>query len=509
MVASCCVLSLALGLAALPPGAPTSDQIGHLINQLGSPQFKEREAATLALDTIGPPALDALQKAARGPDPEVRCRAERLAQQIHKRAEAAQLLRAKRVHLVYNDTPVAEAVEDFAQKTGFPLHLGTRASLVGRTVTLDTGEVSFWEALDQLCRKAGLLEQTPIGTPQQVNVTRTWRQGRAVGVQAVMVTSSYGGETTNWDGRITLVDGKPTKLPTYVAGAVRFRARSGEGTAWAQLLPAGSTQFLLEVTPEPKMGWQHILDLRIDQAVDERGRRLELADDVVEQFRVPGQGNMAILAHNDMGRARSDSREVPIQLKQLNPPSRHLREIKGVLTADVLTPLEPVITVDDVLHASGKSFKSSSGEALKVVEGTRQSDGGFQVTVQVEEPVDSFLGGLAMNGRLGPRGRIVLANGMAIRPGRGVMFRPGQMLPSTGRDEWSLVDSQGKRVAITTTAYNVHLTGNSVIQEYRLQYHTSEASLPLKLVYSNRRDVMLEVPFVLKDVPLGAQAAKR
>ena len=39
-----------------------------------------------------------------------------------------------------------------------PLRLaGDQAKLVARKVTLDTGEVPFWEALDQLCAKAGLV----------------------------------------------------------------------------------------------------------------------------------------------------------------------------------------------------------------------------------------------------------------------------------------------------------------------------------------------------------------
>ncbi len=58
---------------------PDGKDIERLVKQLGSDEFKEREAASSALNKVGKPALNALQKAAKGSDDlEVRSRAARL-----------------------------------------------------------------------------------------------------------------------------------------------------------------------------------------------------------------------------------------------------------------------------------------------------------------------------------------------------------------------------------------------------------------------------------------------
>ena len=46
--------------ALVPTARPDAAQIERLIQQLGSPKFTEREAATKALEGIGEPAIDAL-----------------------------------------------------------------------------------------------------------------------------------------------------------------------------------------------------------------------------------------------------------------------------------------------------------------------------------------------------------------------------------------------------------------------------------------------------------------
>src|SRR4051812_17112621 len=73
-----------LALVALPVTADTekpatskanAEKIAKLIEQLGSESFKERKAASEALDKIGGPALEALRKAAKSKDVETSKRA--------------------------------------------------------------------------------------------------------------------------------------------------------------------------------------------------------------------------------------------------------------------------------------------------------------------------------------------------------------------------------------------------------------------------------------------------
>jgi len=160
---------LGLGLVAAVPAAPTpgadASAVDKLIGQLGSADFEERDQATGALEAIGEPALDALRKAASShADAEVRMRAGMLVRTIELRATSSSVLKPRRVHLVYKDVPVPEAVADFARKTGYAIVLNDPENkLAERKITLDTGDVTFWEAFDQFCDKAGLVEDAANG----------------------------------------------------------------------------------------------------------------------------------------------------------------------------------------------------------------------------------------------------------------------------------------------------------------------------------------------------------
>jgi RNA polymerase sigma factor (sigma-70 family) len=88
-------LGLRAGQGAAPalPTAPNEGGIGKLVERLGSPKFREREAATRALAAIGEPALPVLRAlAASGKDLETRRRAEQLIQLIESRWELRRFL---------------------------------------------------------------------------------------------------------------------------------------------------------------------------------------------------------------------------------------------------------------------------------------------------------------------------------------------------------------------------------------------------------------------------------
>src|SRR5438552_9086943 len=102
------------------PAKPTVDaeQIVRLVAQLGSPQFADREKANESLTEVGRPALAALERARQGSDPEVRRRAEAIMQRIERRLDTAEVLQPTRVRLAFQNTPLDEAVETVAEKTG-------------------------------------------------------------------------------------------------------------------------------------------------------------------------------------------------------------------------------------------------------------------------------------------------------------------------------------------------------------------------------------------------------
>src|SRR5436190_2053031 len=68
------VLAVLAGLTA-EAAEPDAGKIDRLVRQLGSDNFREREAASKRLEEIGEPALGALRKAAHSRDAEIRHRA--------------------------------------------------------------------------------------------------------------------------------------------------------------------------------------------------------------------------------------------------------------------------------------------------------------------------------------------------------------------------------------------------------------------------------------------------
>lgn len=140
-------------------------RIETLVQQLGSAKFTDREKAKKELEGIGTPALTALKKAAKDDNLETSKRAEELVRKIEERMLTADMLNPKRVHLNVKDQPVLEVVAELSRLSGYNLQVvGDRAALADKKITIDTGNVTFFEALDQVCAKAGLNDQIVNGT---------------------------------------------------------------------------------------------------------------------------------------------------------------------------------------------------------------------------------------------------------------------------------------------------------------------------------------------------------
>ncbi len=158
------ILGLGIGTVLAVPASPGADQgkINELIAKLGSNNFRERDAANKELNAIGEPALEALRKAAKSNDMEIANRAAALISKIEQRAENARLLAPTYVELKLKEATIDDAVAELSKKSGFAIVIaGDKTKMADRRVTLETGRVPFWKALDMLCQKAGLVEADP------------------------------------------------------------------------------------------------------------------------------------------------------------------------------------------------------------------------------------------------------------------------------------------------------------------------------------------------------------
>jgi hypothetical protein len=492
----CCTMLLVLGIALGSSTAFSADsakdgdreRIARCVTQLGSEEYSQREAATRELDAVGPAALEALRKAQDSEDLEVRRRARALVSRIERRMEIARLLAPRRVHLVYRDTPVVEAVADFAKKTGFPIQLqGDTSKLRERTITLDTGDVTFWEAFEQFCQKAGVREVPAVtATPQPTTHEEQIRLQRAL----ILRSRAYE-QPAAIDTRLMLTAGTPLAEPTFRAGALRFRALPGQAATGIRQGGA-ETQFTLDVTPEPGLTWQGIVDVRIEKAIDEHGKVLSTAPAAVAAVPAPSEdGIMRLRELTDPGVDMSPNhlRQVPVRLQRSNRAARLLKEVQGTLAARVMAPPQPVLTIDQVMTAAGKKVENAESGSLTVVDVSRETDGIVRLRVQRENPTGTAL----FAGRRFRRA-VVVVNGQVIDQGAG-----------TNSESISLVDARGQSFQQVSSANTrTDIGGNGLWrQELVLTFKPQPGQgEPAKLHVNGRKTVAIEVPFTLRDVPL-------
>jgi len=208
--------------------------------------------------------------------------------------------------------------------------------------------------------------------------------------------------------------------------------------------------------------------------------------------------NRALLeAEAERLRQLLDSRKVPLKFKLPDPPSKMLKELRGTLNAQIQTPIQPLITIDDVLKAAGKTVKGRDGRSITVSEISQDEDGDVKMRIVLEEPLAS---GVTLNRRLVMRNRVIIRNGAVI--GGGLMRENGV----AGESKLALLDAKGQSFGLEVNAYSMSIRSSSTVQDLRITFRPHQSHQePAKFVYSDRRLVNIEIPFVLKDVPLSSK----
>ena len=470
-------------------GAPTradTKTMSGLVSQLGSRLFKEREDAAQQLRGLGVGALDALRSAARSTDPEIRRRAETLSSAIQHQLETERILQPKLVRLRWDKIPVSEAIADFSKKTG--LVIECQPSAPEKRISLDTGEVTVWQALEKFCDQAGLVERA---APAQ-DVSSVQVINRPNGQIRIVSTGTIGFGQTD----IVRLEAGSGSLPTCHAGSVRIRSLPiDDNGPWLQQRRPGERLALLEVSPQPKMGWQTVLDVQVERAIDENDQSLALAFDVEAAKaavlgRFPRQ-RIAVMQNGTQWTV--DPRLMPVHFTHAERPSHVLKELSGKVSALVLSPLQSIFTVANVLQAQGRSFTGNHGEVLKIATAAKSDDASFRLGLEVTDAA------LTLNPPMRVPRRFVQANGMVMN--RGGFQRWGQ---GEEQQVLKLFDNQGRTLDMTGSQTSMSVNANGVVTLlFDLHYQAGDdVGEPTKFLFSARRYLTIEIPFKLKDVPI-------
>jgi hypothetical protein len=308
----------ALGAEETAASAPAVEK---LIAQLGSPDFKVREAAGKALAARGADALSAMKKAASHPDPEVR---QRLTGLITE-AERAVLLAAKRVTLKLDGVPLRDAIGELSKISGYKIEV-QNAGGVQPLVSLTVVDAPFWEVFDKLCIQGGLVLQQHYDMNQGLVL---------YGQNAVVPFVDYRGPF-----RLSASGFHYNKSLTF---ATLPRNAVGGGQRSEQL------SFAFNVVAEPRLPILGLGQPKLIAAVDDQDQSL-----------VPlALGRTYESFHSGVYYGyRTTVLQSQVQLAGPSVNARIVKLIRGSLPVTLLAEQRPEIVVDNILSVKNKKFEA-------------------------------------------------------------------------------------------------------------------------------------------------------
>ena len=349
-------------------------------------------------------------------------------------------------------------------------------------------------------------------------------------------------------GQIILKDGKARTLPTFYAGAVRIRVLDNP----AQLIgppPVGEHYLGLQVSPEPKIRWQQLVNVRIDKAVDDQGQTL-----------MPGMGGTPAGPAVGIGGGFAPQpmiwnagfgygslhQTIPVRLKKGEKPSKSLKELSGTITAAVLAEPETLISADNILKAVGKTFKGKEGGSIKV-NAVEENNGQLRLRVELVQPANvvpanqAGFGGIGFGGPGGPmilpiapppvpvpapaplppakpllprgafqvQGRVVQVQAAPVQiqiqigGGGAVQINPGMgFVGGNNNGGLVLLDDKGKVIPTIGSGMMGRGGPGGVVWEHHLTFRPQKGQQPARLVFKGSKRVNVEIPFQFKNVTL-------
>ncbi|HKB05535.1 MAG TPA: hypothetical protein VKD90_25145 [Gemmataceae bacterium] len=497
-------------LVASPAAAQAPDPFEAKVRALAHPRYSEREKAARELEAAGEPALKSLRAAQTSTDEELRARAAVVAEKIDRVVRSKRLLAAPTISLRFDRVPLDQAVAELSRKTGLSLQLDKGVD-PKRPVTVDTGEVPFWQAVDAFYTAAGLTEAD--GPAPAANAPQPGMSGRRLVYMSRLSGVSH-------QTQVRLVEGK-AETPAATGHALRVRALPAGYAQNKYDAATGEVTFHLDVDPAPALTLQEVLGVEVRRAVADDRRALApaypappfIGPYVMEELLVAKQ---LVIIDGDLQVGNDAGPLFPVTLKAGGTRPKRLAELEGVVVARVLAPPEPVLTVPDVFgKGKGQSFTadrltcrvtSADSDAPRppvVARGVQPGDGRpvrkppeAPAAAAVRVRVTSTAGAINefLNFPVQVKGR--------LRPFIRLNRLSGEM--ATGAPDFQLRDADGKPLRVLATGLvDSTFDGTTLNQEVQLTFEKPAGGLDgINLSLTARKSVVVELPFVLKDVPL-------
>ena len=478
----------AWALAADGPAPARTPTPEHLVAQLGSERYADREAAAKALAEAGPAAIPLLKAAAGGPNPEVARRAGDILAQLQRIDDSARRLVAKTVRLAYKDVPLGTAVNDLKTQTGLNVVLDpAKVADPLRKITCQTGDLPAWEAVEAFCKAAGVKELHLA----ELEVPKTDRPNQPAG-RRVYYTPPPPPPAPD-AVPITLADGMYEPLPGSRSTAVRIVALPGSFPGNRVNLGTGDVTLNFDIAPAPGLNWQDVTGIRITKVIDDAGRfggagappDTGYSPSPYDNIIWAGPGRVVMRWDFDSNPTLSsypNPRIVPVSVKVATPSARSLKLLEGVIVCELVNANQPLATIDDPVNNAGTTVKGPNGTRMSVQDvKDGGKDGKTVVRVQLEAP--SLWAAQRRRNPWWP---------MWPEPAR----------PMGAGNQVQAFDTAGKLIPLVSTSFT-QASDDGTTSSTVMQFTYREGSgVPAKLVLVGPRPVTVEIPFKMENVKL-------
>ena len=385
-----------------------------LVRRLGAPKYADREAASAAIERLGPDALPALRAARIAPDAEIRSRAFALVDRI----ENDLMVRPTSVVLDFHDETLVAVLAKLTDRGRANLVLTPRAGeLRDRRITLIRPEpASFWEAVDMVAAEGGV--ELGGGIP-----AANFDVKSPGSVALILIPSAEGSKpppvSCSGPFRVSLLNITHNKERNF--GGISAIAPAEFG-----LVPdtVESEQFYagLQVLVEPRL------------TVIQRGPpRLTVAEDDLGNSLLPshaaGAGFVHISAYNQFDTPGGVAIQTTLSLKFPDRAGRTIKTLRGVVPV-ALTARKGDPLVIPLAEARGKSYHNADATVTvhEVTAGGNLGQTVIELSIRGVPAAELNLNGFAANFP-GPRGGFPTQTPFEIVDARGRSL--SQWLPST------------------------------------------------------------------------------
>jgi len=466
--------------------AQTTDhaKIEGLIKKLGSESYAQRESARKELEGLGTASLDTLRRAAMNADLETKRRLTGVIAILEERRVREWTAAPKMVRLKLDGVSVKQSIEELARVSGYPLELiGHAAKLADKRITLDTGTVPYWQALDQLCEQAGLVERIDLETNVGLS---TFLHGRS----RVYVPPAKAAAV----GPLLLTPGVRPKSRVHIAGSLKTEVRIVRDADAKELV------LTFIVSAEPRLQNAGVVGMAmLDTIVDQDSRKLAI---VPERAKTVEQA-MAQMLDSTPYPPLHPGRSAQIRVKEGD--AKRLRELAGKLTLVVEMPDQELARVPNILAAAGKSVKAidDTGRGKLTVNNARKLPN--SETVEVSLSMENLAPDPYRNSVVIKDSKVIIrsrydAAGIVLGPNGITIHGNGA---GASKNLPDLIDANGKKFKLAATRSD---TTNHVQGERRNAQvlYTPEPgqSEPRDLVLYGIRTYALTMPFRFDDLPL-------